>query len=311
MKGRVVVPFPGAARSRGDHAVPTIFIRAHLEQMRQRGLAESTIRKRRVVLARVARYIGHPCYEATAGELLAWRASLHSGGDAIAADLSHVRTYYRWLVAERLLDADPAAGLVPPRRASRLPRPIADDRLMFALEQAPDRIRPMIVLAGWSGLRAKEIALLRRERVCETRTPPGILVAADATKGHSERYVPMSDFVLAELVPVLPAHGWLFRRADGHGPLSPDYLQQIVNRYLHELGIPETLHQLRHRFATAALDACGNVRTVQELLGHKHLSTTAIYTRVTSAAALEAVQAIPAPRHLHAVVNPCATVNEV
>lgn len=272
-----------------------LIVRAHLDWMRQRGLAESTVTARRIVLARVARSGGRPVWELSAADLQDWRAGLRTGDAAIAADLSHVRMFFRWLAGQGLRDDDPAAGLVVPRLPDRLPRPIPEDRLLAAFEQAPPRIRPMIVLAGWCGLRAKEIALLRRERVCDTQTPPGILVAWDATKGRRERYVPMSDFVLAEMLPVLPARGWVFPRSDGRGHLTPDHLQHIANSYLHGLGIPETLHSLRHRFATAALDATGNVRTVQELLGHKDLASTAVYTRVTSAAALAAVQAIPAP----------------
>jgi integrase/recombinase XerC len=290
-----------APRMIGAGANVPLIVRAHLEWMRQRGLAESTIDKRRLVLARVARFTQHrAAWEATPAELAAWRASLTAGDDAVAADLSHVRMFFRWLVDEQLLDTDPSAGLAAPRLASRLPRPIPEDRLLLAVDEAPPRIRPMLVLAGWCGLRAKEIALLRRERIFETRTPPVILVASDATKGKSERYVPLSDYVLTELLPVLPVHGWVFRRKSG-GHLSPDHLQHIVNDYLRSLGFPERLHTLRHRFATEALDACGNVRTVQELLGHRHLSSTAIYTRVSSAAALAAVEAIPAPRHLRVV----------
>lgn len=279
----------------------TLFVAAHLEWMRQRGLAESTIIKRRQALARLTAYLGKHPFEATAADLAAWRASLRPGDDAIATYVSHVRMYFRWLHAEELLDADPAAQLVMPRLAERLPRPIPEDRLLAALEAAGDRIRPMLVLAGWCGLRAREIALLRRDRVYETRTPPVLLVAAGATKGKRERYVPLCDFALAELVPVLPASGWVFRRARGHGPMTPDWVSHLCNRFLHDAGLAETLHTLRHRFATAALDGGSNVRTVQELLGHRHLSTTAIYTRVSPPAAYAAVQALPAPRHLAAV----------
>lgn len=203
--------------------------------------------------------------------------------------------FFRWLQEEGLRPDDPARRLVAPMLPERLPRPIPEDRLARALGSAPPRIRPMLVLAGWAGLRACEIALLRRDRVYETREPPVILVAAGATKGRRERYVPMSDFVLAELLPVLPAAGWVFRRARGHGPISPDYASHLCNQFLHESGLTETLHQLRHRFATAALDASSDVRKVQELLGHRHLSSTAIYTRVTGTAAYATVQAIPHP----------------
>lgn len=278
-----------------------LVVRKHLEWMAQRGLAESTIDKRRRVLARVAAFTGGPPCQATVDQLAAWRASLTAGDDAIAADLSHVGEFYRWCFQRELIDYDPAQTLVRPRLGEHLPRPIPDDRLLYAVAQAPARIRPMLVLAGWAGLRACEIAWLRRERVYETRDPAGILVASDATKGKHERYVPMSDFVLAELLPALPASGWVFRRVRTPGPMRPNSVSHICNLYLHAIGLPETLHQLRHRFLTAALDASGNVRVVQELAGHRHLSSTAIYTRVTSAAAAATVQAIPVPGRLHVV----------
>src|SRR5260370_914737 len=71
--------------------------------------------------------------------------------------------------------------------------------LFDALDGAPPRIRRWLVLAGWAGLRAVEIALLRRECVLDAAVQPVLLIAADATKGPNERLVPMSAFVLGEL----------------------------------------------------------------------------------------------------------------
>jgi|HubBroStandDraft_4_1064222.scaffolds.fasta_scaffold01801_16 integrase len=270
--------------------------------MRQRGLAESTIGKRARVLARIAVFSGAPVCEASEYQLAGWRAGLTAGPDAVAADLSQVREFFRWLRAEGLRDDDPAVRLVRPRLARRLPRPIPDDQLLYALACAPPRIRPWLVLAGWAGLRAKEIAYLRRERVVETGRPPGILVAADATKGTTERYVPMCDFVAEELVPVLPASGWVFRRLDGQrGPNTPSLVSKLAGRHLHACGIAATLHQLRHRFGTAAYDVDHDLRVVQELMGHASVATTALYTKVSSSSAVATVQALPAPGHLRVV----------
>ena len=281
--------------------VPVV-VAAHLEWMRQQGLAASTIDKRRRVLARVAVFTGGPCWDATAVQLADWRGQLTAGDDAVAADLSQVRSFFGWLRAEGLRDEDPSARLIRPRLARRLPRPIPEDQLLHALASAGPRVRPWLVLAGWCGLRAKEIALLRRERVLETRRPPGILVAADATKGRTERYVPMSDFVVAELVPVLPASGWVFRRHDGlPGPNTPSQVSKLSGEHLRSCGIAATLHQLRHRFGTAAYDVDHDLRTVQELMGHATLATTALYTKVTSASAVATVQALPAPGRLRVV----------
>lgn len=279
-----------------------LIVAAHLEHMRQQGLAASTIDKRKRVLARIAVFTGAPVCEATEHQLAAWRASLTAGPDAVAADLSQVREFFRWLRWEGLRDDDPGARLVRPRLARRLPRPIPDDQLIYALQAAPPRIRPWLVLAGWAGLRAREIALLRRECVLETGRPPGILVAADATKGMVERYVPMSDFVAGELVPVLPASGWVFRRHDGQrGPNHPALVSKLAGQHLRDCGIAASLHQLRHRFGTAAYEVDHDLRVVQELMGHRTVATTALYTKISSASAVATVQALPAPGHLRVV----------
>jgi site-specific recombinase XerD len=277
-------------------------VAAHIEHARQRGLAESTIDKRARVLARVAVYIRKPVCEATEADLAEWRADLSAGPDAVAADLSHVREFFRWLIWAGLRDDDPAARLVRPKLARRLPRPIPDDQLLYALQMAPPRIRPWLVLAAWAGLRAMEIAFLRRECVLETGRPPGILVAADATKGPSERYVPMCDFVLEELGPILPVSGWVFRRRDGRrGPNTPSQVSKLAGQHLHDCGIAASLHQLRHRFGTEAYAVDHDLRVVQELMGHATIATTALYTKISSASAVATVQALPAPGHLRVV----------
>jgi integrase len=296
-----VVPIRRSPAIEAGLVMPVV-VRAHLEWMRQEGLAASTIEKRRQVLARLAAFTGGPACEASVYQLADWRAGLTAGPDAIAADLSHVREFYRWLKWEGLRDDDPSARLARPRLSRRLPRPIPDDQLICALAAAPPRIRPWLVLAGWAGLRAKEIALLRRERVIETGRPPGILVAADATKGRTERYVPMSDFVAGELVPVLPASGWVFRRRDGRpGPNTPALVSKLAGQHLRSCGIAATLHQLRHRFGTAAYDVGHDLRVVQELMGHATPATTALYAAISSASAVATVQALPAPGRLRIV----------
>jgi integrase len=281
-----------------------IVITRHLEHMRQRGLAGTTIYQRRRALSRLAQYLGGAVCEATAGELLEWRAQLTMGDDAIVAYVSHVREFFAWAAAAGLVDANPAEGLPVPRLGRRLPRPIGETDLMYAVQTAPPRIRPWLVLAGWAGLRAKEIARLRRTAVLEHASPPGLLIETDATKGRTERFVPMSAFVLAELVPVLPASGWVFPRRDGlPGPNQPHTVSHLANEHLHSLGITETLHQLRHRFGSGTYAVKRDLRVVQELLGHKYVTSTAGYAAFDNADAVAAVEALPAPRRLHLVTR--------
>ena len=220
------------------------------------------------------------------------------------AYVCHVQQFYDWAVAQGLTPSNPAAGLPVPRTSRRIPRPVSEDDLMRALAHATPRVRPWLVLAGWAGLRAKEIALLRRDLILDTAAPPVLVVAADATKGHGERTVPLSVFVLAELAAYgLPGSGYAFTRHDGQpGPNAPWLVSHLANEALHESGTSATLHQLRHRFLTACYRATHDLRLVQELAGHSSPVTTAGYAAWDRAQAVAAVESVPAPgRRLRAV----------
>ena len=280
-------------------------VAAHLEHMRLRGLSPATIYKRQRDLTRLAAWLGAPLADATPGQLACWRAALATGTEATLASISSTSRFYAWLAEQDIRADNPAARLARPRRGRRLPRPIGETDLSRALETAPPAIRVMLVLAGWAGLRAKEIALLRRENILDEMTPPVLLIAADATKGRSERIVPLSPFALAELRGYgLPASGWLLARGDGRpGPNTPARVSQLANRWLHGHGITATLHQLRHRFGTQAYRAGRDLRAVQELMGHADPATTAGYAAFDVAAATAAVNAIPPPAPTSASSN--------
>jgi integrase/recombinase XerC len=289
----------------GGTAMPfadDLAIARHLEHLRLRGRAPGTIYQRRRALARLAAALPVPLLDATAGMLTEWRAGLTVGDLAVAHYVSHAREFYAWGLAAGLVDANPVDGLPVPPVGRRLPRPIGEESLFAAITSASDRIRPWLVLAAWAGLRAKEIACLCRHNVLDTARPPGLLIVREATKGRTERFVPLSAFVLGELLPCLPASGWVFRRRDGRpGPNRPWRISKLANDHLHGCGIPETLHQLRHRFATQAYAVGHDLRVVQELLGHQYAESSAGYAAINCADAVAAVEAIPAPRHLRAV----------
>jgi integrase len=271
-------------------------VAAHLEWLRLRGRAVNTIETRRRVLARTTWLIDRPLTEASAEDLLAWRAGLRFSPRTIANYVSHVSQFYVWAAAQGLVPANPAAGLPVPPRARLLPRPIDEEELMAVLPAAPGRIRIWLVLAGWAGLRAVEIAGLRRENVSERGPAPVILVAWNTTKGPDERLVPMSAFVREELVPVLPRRGWLFPHHSGVGPVRPHVVSHQCNRFLHGCGCGATLHQLRHRFATQTYRYRRDLRVVQDLMGHRDPATTAGYAAYSEPAAAAAVASIPVPR---------------
>ena len=272
----------------------------YLGHLALRGFSAETIRSRRNTLARMSVTLGCPLIEATAGDLLIWRRLLRTGPAATANYVSAAAGFYAWAVDEDLLDASPATRLPCPKVGRRLPRPISDADLMAALDSAPDRIRPWLVLAGWCGLRAKEIALLRVGCIMTTARPrPLLLVAGDATKGTSERTVPLCRFVIGELSAAgLPGSGYAFRRLDGQpGPNRPWLVSGLANEYLHEHGITATMHQLRHRFGTRFYETSGHdLLATSATMGHKRPESTAGYADWSRAGAAEAAEALPVPR---------------
>ena len=272
-------------------------MRAHLRHLAARGLsADNTIRSRQNNLRRLAISIAPVgLLEATEEDIAAWRASLTVTPDTAAGYISHIQQFYAWACKNGHIAADPAASLPMPRVSRRLPRPIAEDDLMAALDCAPVRIRSWLILAAWCGLRAKEIALLRGENVLLRATPPILLIASEATKGRRERTVPLSRYAVAELAAAhLPVRGLAFLKVTGD-PLPPNMVSKLCNQHLHDCGIPATLHQLRHRFGTQTYAAGHDLRVVQELLGHASPMTTAGYAAWDRAEAAAAVEAIPSP----------------
>ena len=252
--------------------------------------------------------------EATAGELYAWRDSLRVADATAANYMSQIKEFYRFLVATGYRPDDPSAGIPVPVTPRRLPRPIPEADLMRALECAPERIRLMIVLAAWCGLRCKELANLRREHIRDTAENPVVVIVIGAAKGKRERAVPMNEFVVDEVRAArLPKTGYVFPRLDSAaprfygnqhlsgrlggraGPLSPWMVSRLIGEHLHGCGIGATAHQLRHRFGTVSYSVSEDLLAVQQLMGHSHPSTTSLYVEVAGKRGAEIVGALPVP----------------
>ena len=275
-------------------------VQAYLEWMELKGFSGETIANRRRFFARLERQLQLPVDLASAQVLTEWRASLTITDRVVIWYVSHLRCYFGWAIEYGVRADNPAARIPVPRAGRLLPRPVSHAQLAAAIAAAPYPVRLWLILAAWAGLRAKEIALLRRENILETSPEPVLLVAADATKGHSERAVPLKQFVVDELTAApLPPWGWAFGRADGKpGPNRPSRVSQRCGDFLRSQGIPASLHQFRHWFGTETWRASRDLRLVQELLGHMSPVTTAGYTLYSSTAAAAAVAALPEPGDL-------------
>ncbi|HTE47306.1 MAG TPA: site-specific tyrosine recombinase XerD [Gemmatimonadaceae bacterium] len=211
---------------------------------------------------------------------------------SIRRNISAVRTYFRFLLADGVVARDPSERLETPKRWRTLPEvltvaeitkllaaPTLDDPLAF-------RDRAMLELAYGAGLRVSEwITLGVRDVLMEDK-----LVRVFG-KGSKERLVPIGRSAIGavatyirELRPRLEqgkGKGVLFLNSRG-SPLTRMGAWKILRRYVERAGIEKAVspHTLRHSFATHLLEGGADLRAVQEMLGHADISTTQIYTHV-------------------------------
>lgn len=279
------------------------FLEQHLQGMRRIGRARTTIAARRRTVVLLAQHLGHDPLTATLEELEAWQTSILERepapwGDPVREEKRYgyvrvttavVRPYFRELAARGLRSDDPGALLGLPPARHQLPRPIRQSELDLALADPPALLRPWLLL-GLLGLRCVEIARLRGEDLHIGDDGRRYLMVRGKRGRKRELGVP--TWMWPQLAPDWPARGEGWRKVRGGGFYGANAVSDYVAKYLHSLGIDSSMHKLRHRAATEVLRETGNVRLVQQLLGHANLASLHIYTEVESrdvAAALEAL----------------------
>lgn len=169
------------------------------------------------------------------------------------------------------------------KRPKYLPRPIPTSDLQHAIARAPERMRLMLTLAGYAGLRAAEIASLVHEDIDHAAE-----VIRIRGKGGKTRVVPLHPRVAA----VAPKHA--------AGPVvhwrgqavTPGTVSANLARYLRGVGVNATGHQARHSFGTRTYAACRDLAAVQEIMGHSSPVTTRLYVAYSPVVAAAAVAAL-------------------
>ena len=230
----------------------------------------------------------------TTQDMRAWMAQTRSGGvspRSLARKLSAVKTFYKWLAAREGFEPTAVLSTRAPKFTKKLPRPLAEDAARDVID-----LVPLQTDKPWVGVR--DVAVLTLLWGCGLRISEALsLRAGDAPlpqvmritgKGGKERIVPVIDAAraavddyVASCPHTLPPDEPLFRAIRG-GPLSPRAIQKVMASARMQLGLPAsaTPHAMRHSFATHLLNAGGDLRAIQELLGHASLSTTQAYTAV-------------------------------
>jgi integrase/recombinase XerD len=226
-------------------------------------------------------------------ELLVQNVRTGFGARSSARQLSALRGFFRFLVRERAIEADPTQLVERPRLGRRLPKVLSFEEIERLLAK-PDCATPrgardaaMIHLMYASGLRVSELCALK---VGDLDMKAGIVSAFG--KGGKRRLVPVGEAALAHLTTYLrdvrplairgrPEPKVLFVSPRG-GALTRQGFWKLLKRYARAAGIttPLSPHKLRHSFATHLLRGGADLRAVQAMLGHADLGTTEIYTRV-------------------------------
>ncbi|MGB1234529.1 MAG: tyrosine recombinase XerC [Planktomarina sp.] len=234
-------------------------------------------------------------------DMRSWMASERGRGvgpRSLARTLSAVKTFFRWLASNEGVDPTAVLSARSPKFDKKLPRPLAEDAAFAIIDAVSDTTRE-----DWMG--ARDTAIMVLLYGCGLRISEALgLTGAD---------IPLKDVLRitgkggkVRLVPVLPqAHDAVERylalcpypmdpdtaifRGTRGGALNPRQVQKNMAQARMALGLPATAtpHAMRHSFATHLLNAGGDLRTIQELLGHGSLSTTQVYTGVDTARLME------------------------
>jgi len=213
----------------------------------------------------------------------------------VVRKLATIRSFYKCLLRKGLVTGNPLTDIPTPKVEKKIPHFLGVDEVEKLLN-APQgnsfqsiRDRAILETLYSTGLRVSELTSLNVEDIDFT----GEVIKARG-KGRRERMVPVGSFALQAIkryvdlraqVPHInekdPSALFLNRFGDR---LSSRSIRKIIDKYIKVTGLSEKTspHTLRHSFATHLLNRGANIRMVQELLGHKHLSTTQIYTHITT-----------------------------
>lgn len=268
-------------------------------QLRERNASTHTIKAYGRDLALFSAYIGARQWKQIDHiAIRGFLAQLYEKGlskTSVARALAAVRSLYRWLAREGMIEQNPAKLVVTPKLPKRLPRvPTIEemnsviDGQMPEVAAFPDRDRLIFELLYGCGIRNSELTGINLDDI--RLSAEAILIRG---KGKKERYVPFGDAVKSALGAYLPERERVFLESKktstallvNHrgGRLTTRSVGRIVKKIAVAKGLPSDVHPhtLRHAFGTHMLEEGADLRAIQELLGHERLATTQRYTQLS------------------------------
>lgn len=261
----------------------------------EKGRSEKTIYNYSADLHAADAAIAGGLMSADAKDVQNYISSLKIKPSSIARKASCLRSFYKFMMTEKIISKNPTMGLELPRRARVLPKLLSADEINLLISSAGDtrnvvRLRAMIELTYASGLRVSELCELPVRAILGDK----LLIHG---KGAKERIVPMHQGAVHALEKWMDVRGpdnskFVFPGPGKTGHITRDGFFKILKKCALLAGIsPDRVspHVLRHSFASHLLAGGANLRAIQTMLGHEDISTTQIYTHVAPEKLIDAV----------------------
>ena len=268
-----------------------------LRSLRERNASRHTLRAYQNDLQRFAEYVGAEGWgEIDHLRIRGFLSHLYEQGlskTSVARALAALRSLYRWLAREGVVEQNPAALVATPRLPKKLPRVPTIEEMNAVLDAAmpecsafPERDRLILELLYGCGVRNSELVGVNLDDIRWSNE--AILVRG---KGKKERYVPFGESARAALAAYLPLRQQAVGRQGTRALLvnrrGARLTSRSVGRIVKQVAVARGLspdvhpHTLRHAFGTHLLEEGADLRAIQEMLGHERLSTTQRYTQLS------------------------------
>ncbi|PYX77167.1 MAG: recombinase XerC [Acidobacteria bacterium] len=285
--------------SKQAHTVVEKAATQFLRSLRQRNVSVHTIKAYAGDLKNFAGYIGSHDWRAIDHVTIrSFLSHLYERGlskTSVARSLAAVRSLYRWLAQEGVVEQNPAALVSTPKLPKKLPRVPTIEEMNSVLDGQmpevapfPQRDRLILELLYGCGIRNSELAGINVDDI--RLSSEAILIRG---KGKKERYVPFGDSAKVALAAYLPVRQQLLLKLKRNipallvnqrgGRLTTRSIGRIVKNIAVAKGLSPDVHPhtLRHAFGTHMLEEGADLRAIQEMLGHERLSTTQRYTQLS------------------------------
>jgi integrase/recombinase XerC len=283
----------------GDSTQVANAVKRFLCSLNERNVSKHTIKAYKQDLESFATYVGSRKWReidhVTIRGFLSQLYEKGLGKTSVARSLAAVRSFYRWLAQEGIVDQNPAALVATPKLPKKLPRVPTLEEMNSVLDgqmpetaSFPERDRLMLELLYGCGIRNSELVGIN---IDDVRLSAEVILIRG--KGKKERYVPFGDAVKSALAKYLPARQLVLSEFRKNTPAllinqrGGRITTRSVGRIIKKIAVAKGLsadvhpHTLRHAFGTHMLEEGADLRAIQEMLGHERLSTTQRYTQLS------------------------------